>query len=81
MKHQLTKEKLVHMVGGYINKDIGKMNKGSDKGAESWLPLFIFPNYWGCSSIGRAIGLQPIGRRFDSYQLHNTNVTVCNNLK
>ena len=25
---------------------------------------------WGCSSVGRAIGLQPIGRRFESYYLH-----------
>ena len=26
---------------------------------------------WGCSSVGRATGLHPVGRRFDSYQLHH----------
>lgn len=25
---------------------------------------------WGCSSVGRAVALQAIGRRFDSYHLH-----------
>ena len=26
---------------------------------------------WGCSSVGRATGLQPVGRRFDPYHLHH----------
>ena len=60
------------MVDGYINRNIGKMDKGSDKGAESWLPLFIFPNIWGCSSIGGALGLQPRGWGFEALHLHNT---------
>ena len=28
-------------------------------------------NNRGCSSVGRASGLHPEGRRFDSYQLHH----------
>tara|TARA_Y100001938_G_scaffold150213_1_gene240121 strand:+ start:3589 stop:3966 length:378 start_codon:yes stop_codon:yes gene_type:complete len=30
-------------------------------------------NNRGCSSVGRATGLHPVGRRFDSYQLHQHN--------
>ena len=41
-----------------------------------WLLGAAFYGSWGCSSVGRAPGLQPGGRRFKSVHLHHTPIQL-----
>ena len=40
--------------------------------------LFKCTLIWGCSSVGRAVALQAIGRRFDPCLLHQNIEISCN---
>ena len=41
-----------------------------------WLNQNKENKHWGCNSVGRVLPLHGRSRRFESYQLHNPNVTI-----